>query len=79
MIFALDIYRRTRDYAFGAAIDVETEANQKNPVTVALGRLLNIQCGLLHARFSEPQLYYLRSELGLGFLIALCSALFRLG
>lgn len=58
MIFALDIYRRHRDYVFGAAIDVETEANQKNPVTVALGRLLNIQCGLPHARFSEPQLYY---------------------
>lgn len=78
MIFALDIYRRHRDYAFGAAIDVETEANQKNPVTVALGRLLNIQCGLPHARFTEPQLYYLRSELGLGFLIAFFSVL-RLG
>lgn len=78
MIFALDIYRRDRDYAFGAAIDVETEANQKNPVTVALGRLLNIQCGLPHARFTEPQLYYLRFESSFGFLIALCSV-FRLG
>lgn len=37
MIFALDIYGRHHDYAFGAAIDVETDANQKNPVTVTLG------------------------------------------
>lgn len=47
MIFALGIYGRHHDYAFGAAIDVETDANQKNTVTVTLGgRLLNIQCGL---------------------------------
>lgn len=57
MIFALDIYGRHHDYAFGAAIDVETDANQKNPVTVTLvGEITqySVRTALPHARFSEP-------------------------